>query len=64
MSTRTDELLARALDRKQREIEDDLRKEELNYRRQVSSLRHDLRDTEISESRFNAEVFHLLCMRA
>ena len=56
VTDRTEDILARALDRRQREIEDDLRREGLEYRHQVNSLRKDLADMRISESRFQDEV--------
>jgi len=40
-----DEVLTRALERRQREIENDLRNEQLEYEQQVEDLRLSLQDT-------------------
>lgn len=48
--------LSSALEKRERQIEADLREEELRYRRQLTDLHRDLDNMKTTESKFRTEV--------
>ncbi|XP_067929805.1 apical junction molecule-like [Watersipora subatra] len=55
-AVRAEDILSRALERRQQEIEADMREEEREYRGQVHTLRNDLREMRVADTRFNSEL--------